>query len=372
MPHVPKSRGKGEKATTRSQAKAGDDPTAGAPDEIALMRDEMGKMRSIFERLEDCERERAAECFNDSGARREDLFILLVSNIAKRLEILERRERSRVPTENDRDAIRDVPTANDRDAELGLPTADDRETRIEFPSASDRSANQPELVHRDSNGNNSDSANNYNNYGNNNNNGNNLFGNVRLPRGGWLKDPFVSYSGRSDSRNPMKFLRKFERIASYEGISEQDQLYYFGKCLRGAASSWFDVREPSTIREAKAAFRDYYWNEEHQVRLRELIYVGKYSRSESMFSMAEYALDLSRQAKSLEPPLSDKEIIRCLRRHFGTQITREIRPTTVSNMEEFIKRLDEIEQDVKREREKKTRKIINSRSETDGNAYYRS
>ncbi|KMQ84568.1 udp-4-amino-4-deoxy-l-arabinose-oxoglutarate aminotransferase, partial [Lasius niger] len=45
--------------------------------------------------------------------------------------------------------------------------------------------------------------------------GKNAFVNAKLPRGGWLKNPFeeLTFKGRTDPQNPMKFLRRFEKIA---------------------------------------------------------------------------------------------------------------------------------------------------------------
>lgn len=46
--------------------------------------------------------------------------------------------------------------------------------------------------------------------------------------------------------------------------------------------------------------------------------------------------------------MSEHEIIRCVKRHFGASIAREIRPTIVKTVEEFVKLLDEIEYEQKR------------------------
>jgi len=77
--------------------------------------------------------------------------------------------------------------------------------------------------------------------------------NARLPRGGWLKYPFedIKYFGRTDRQNPIKFIKKFEKIVEYENVGEVDQIYFFARCMRGSASTWFEVREPDTIEEAK-------------------------------------------------------------------------------------------------------------------------
>jgi len=61
---------------------------------------------------------------------------------------------------------------------------------------------------------------------------------ARLPRGGWIKNPFedLSFRGKSDKQNPIRFLQRFERLASYERVSEEDQIHYFGQCMKANAS----------------------------------------------------------------------------------------------------------------------------------------
>ncbi|XP_036140842.1 uncharacterized protein LOC118644959 [Monomorium pharaonis] len=185
--------------------------------------------------------------------------------------------------------------------------------------------------------------------------GNNVV-HARLPKGGWLKSPFedLKYFGKTDTQNPIKFLRRFEKIATYENISEAEKLYFFGKCMRGTASSWYDVREPDNITEGKQKFIEYFWGDEQQARFRESIYTGNFSESASQ-SMSEYALNIAKQAKYLNPPMSEMEIIRSVKRHFSKDIAREIRPTTVKNVEEFVKLLDELDYERMRAKKSKTR-----------------
>lgn len=111
--------------------------------------------------------------------------------------------------------------------------------------------------------------------------GNETIVDAKLPRGGWLKNPFddLKYIGWTDTQNPIKFIRRFEKIAEYENVQREEQLYYFGKCLKGTASNWFDMREPENIEDAKKAFTDYYWGEEQQARFRELVYAGTYDKA---------------------------------------------------------------------------------------------
>lgn len=59
--------------------------------------------------------------------------------------------------------------------------------------------------------------------------GNSVIVNAKLPKGGWLKNPFeeLKFFGKNDAQNPKKFLRKFENISRYEEVEEREQLYYF-------------------------------------------------------------------------------------------------------------------------------------------------
>lgn len=177
---------------------------------------------------------------------------------------------------------------------------------------------------------------------------NNVLGNVRLPRGRWLMDPFaqIKFKGKEDSQNPIKFLKKFEKIAEYENIDMRDQLHYFKKCMRGNANNWLEVYDPVNIEEAKESFREYFWGDEQQVRFRENLCTGRY-RIEKGESMGEYTMNLARQAKYLEPPMSDHEIIRCIKRHFGSDVTREIKPSTARTISELATLLEDIEYEKK-------------------------
>ncbi|XP_029162262.1 putative uncharacterized protein DDB_G0291608 [Nylanderia fulva] len=78
--------------------------------------------------------------------------------------------------------------------------------------------------------------------------------------------------------------------------------------------------------------------------------------------MSDYALDLARQAKYLDPPMSDLEIIRCVKRHFDGSVTREIKWSTTKSIADLIDILEEIQDerraaaDAKSVKEKSTEK----------------
>lgn len=202
---------------------------------------------------------------------------------------------------------------------------------------------------------------------------------VRLPRGGWLKNPFedLSFAGSNDKVNPIRFLKRFNGIVEYENIKIDEQLYYFGKCMKGQALTWFEINEFEEIIEAESDFKEKFWGEEAQARFREQLYMGRYANNKGL-SMADYAMNMARQAKVLDPPMSEKEIVRCVKRHFDREISREIGPSVVMGIKEMIKLLEEIEDEKRVSNEKRNRSIYNfeqrnivedRRSQRDGNRY---
>lgn len=138
-----------------------------------------------------------------------------------------------------------------------------------------------------------------------------------------------------------------KKIASHEAIPEEEQLFHFAKCLRGQAATWWELQECRDINEAKSEFKDQFWGEEAQAKLRKVLYIGRYQYGfvGSGFRMSEYAMNLAKQAKYLEPPMNDHEIIRCVKRYFDKDISREIRPSAVKALKEFSMLLDDVEDD---------------------------
>lgn len=86
---------------------------------------------------------------------------------------------------------------------------------------------------------------------------------ARLPRGGWIKNPFedISFHGKSDRQNPIRFLQRFEKLALYERVSEEDQVHYFGQCMKGNASQWFELQNVETIQDVKRVFKAHFFGD---------------------------------------------------------------------------------------------------------------
>lgn len=64
-------------------------------------------------------------------------------------------------------------------------------------------------------------------------------------------------------------------------------------------------------------------------------------------SMADYVLNMAREAETLEPPMSQKELVSCLTRHFPESIARDLRPALISTLDEMTSILENIESEAK-------------------------
>lgn len=165
----------------------------------------------------------------------------------------------------------------------------------------------------------------------------------RLPRGGWLKNPFeeISFSRRNDPQNPIRFWNKFKKLAEYEQVTRDEQVYYFGRCMKGDASQWFELHDFDDIEVIEENFKEHYWGCQAQMNFRNRLYYDRFRPGSG--SMAEYAMRLAREAKTLSPPMSDQEIIFMIKEHFDSEVARELRPSIIRSVTEMINMLETIE-----------------------------
>lgn len=79
-----------------------------------------------------------------------------------------------------------------------------------------------------------------------------------------------------------------------------------------------------------------------QAKFRKTLYNGEYKASKTT-RMTDYAMSLARQAKYLEPPMTDRDIIRGLKQHFDQEVMREIRPSIIRTIKDLMTLLNDIE-----------------------------
>lgn len=60
---------------------------------------------------------------------------------------------------------------------------------------------------------------------------------------------------------------------------------------------------------------------------------------------ADYAMNLARQARVLDSPMSDTEVIRCIKRHYDKETVREIKITSIKRVPDLVRLLEEIQEE---------------------------
>lgn len=143
----------------------------------------------------------------------------------------------------------------------------------------------------------------------------------------------LRFTGKNNKRNVKEFLETFEQTVEFEKISAEEWKYHLKRCMKEAAYDWWCLREFKTYEESKKELIDYFWGEDEQAEFRKRMYLDRYSESNEL-KMTDYVRKMTREAKLLDPPMLDKEILRCMRRHFNSQVNWALQgePETV----EFI------------------------------------
>lgn len=86
-----------------------------------------------------------------------------------------------------------------------------------------------------------------------------------------------------------------------------------------------------------------------QAKFRQDLYLLRFqdhvneTKEKGPISMAEYAMGMARNAKALDPPMSDQEIVVALKDHFDRDVSRELRPSSIHNVEQLIDTLEVVE-----------------------------
>lgn len=138
-------------------------------------------------------------------------------------------------------------------------------------------------------------------------------------------------------------------------------------CLKKQAHSWYELNDFMDIDDAICEFKRKYWGDDGQARFREKMYTAKYNPNFNI-RMADYAMEMAKQARLVEPPMSDAEIVRCLKRHFQTDVAREIRPTAVSSVADLVSLLDELDEERRYAAERQKRaSVMNAKPSTFAN-----
>ena len=141
----------------------------------------------------------------------------------------------------------------------------------------------------------------------------------------------------NETSQPTKFLEELKNFWEAVRPSPNQFAFVIGSCLRGTAKDWWDLTKETDddLHTFCDKFRERYWGESVQHEAKARLEFGFYQVGPDI-NMTTYALQAFREAKSLTPPLDDKEIIRKLARHFNEDIRGVIIGRSISKLKDLL------------------------------------
>lgn len=100
---------------------------------------------------------------------------------------------------------------------------------------------------------------------------------IYYPRGGALMNPFsqLKFNGSTTSKvHPIQFLRKFQHIAEFERIPDNQQLHFMENCLCDQAATWWAGKCFANMEAAIRSFRSKYWSDAYQTEFSRKLHNG--------------------------------------------------------------------------------------------------
>lgn len=151
------------------------------------------------------------------------------------------------------------------------------------------------------------------------------------------------FEGDNSKINPKVFIKilknKIRNLTNKDDIKEMIR-----DSLDSHALIWFTGKEDEIedFESFEEHFIKYFWGNNAQTKSRENLYFGKYDTRKG-YNMNEYAMKIYSNAKFLDPPIQEEEIIMFLSRHYKPEITETIAIQNIKSIEQLSNYLQRIE-----------------------------
>lgn len=154
---------------------------------------------------------------------------------------------------------------------------------------------------------------------------------------------------RLDYNNPMQFIKSLEQEINEKKWMQWNDVAEiinasFGQV--GPNYEWWVMVKPE-VKDFKTfvtIFKEKFWNENKQSKVRTELFIGRYREEEGM-SMSEYFTKKYNVAKNLEPYLSERDLVYQLSKHFTSEICRGRIARQINTVREFTQYLEEMGDD---------------------------
>lgn len=141
------------------------------------------------------------------------------------------------------------------------------------------------------------------------------------------------------SVHPVAFIEKLSETFQEALVPQDKEVKLALSALRGSSVEYFDIhkRKLNSFRDFKRLFLDKYWGLEIQREVYRKIQFGSYVQG----SREEYFIKLVKEARYLNPPLEDEEILELISGHFDLETQKGLLSiSSIDQVEKYLRRLD--------------------------------
>lgn len=146
------------------------------------------------------------------------------------------------------------------------------------------------------------------------------------------------------STHPVDFIKKLTQALEDAEVPDHKKVDLAVNCLRGSALTWAMAKRNKfdTFSEFSSSFMQRYWDSEDERKTFRRIEYGSYENG----SRADYFLRLVNENNYLSQPLTEREIVKILIKHFDHNIRRGIINNGIDEVDEverYLRELDEMD-----------------------------
>lgn len=148
-----------------------------------------------------------------------------------------------------------------------------------------------------------------------------------------------------DTDKPLQFLSAINKYFQAVDPNGNDLHLILDQALQGTSQEWWSYVEGTvrTIDDFSQRFRERYWNDAAQDRVRRELYDGIYL-ADMNISMADYALQVYNRARYLDNGPIEASIVKSLRMHFDRDTQRALTCRQIDTIADLIKILEDLDQ----------------------------
>ncbi|KAF0749310.1 homeobox protein 2-like [Aphis craccivora] len=147
------------------------------------------------------------------------------------------------------------------------------------------------------------------------------------------------YDGMLTPIHPADFLEKVDQYFSIIQVLDQRKINFVSDNFIHKARLWYDtlLPPPSNFKDFVCLFRNYFWSNSLQRSIRNELYRPHFHRDYS--TMTEHAMNWINQARHLQPPIDQTEMMDQITSHFSYNIALALRGLRITTTNDLIQQL---------------------------------